>query len=234
MGDAAKIGLIVGSAAASGGLIYIIRRKPTITPATVDDIIKAYPKAKPIAQDIVNLANELGIPDPGWLANLINFESGFSPSIRNSKSGATGLIQFMPSTAEDYGTTTGALASMSAKTQWSYVRRYLKRKPKKFSEPTDVYMAVFYPWAMGRGRDISLAEHWAGQRSGRSKETFIRQNGGIETAQDYADYANKKARLHTGNYDTAQRRARNISLSFSAAALMILSGYMVYDYWTGE
>lgn len=41
-------------------------------------------------------------------------------------SGATGLIQFMPATAQGMGTTTAALAAMSAVQQLDYVQRYFK------------------------------------------------------------------------------------------------------------
>ena len=57
------------------------------------------------------------------------FESGetFSPSIKNAAgSGATGLIQFMPSTAVGLDTTTAQLAQMTATEQLEYVRRYFK------------------------------------------------------------------------------------------------------------
>jgi hypothetical protein len=174
------------------------------------DIIAAYPNSKPIADDIVALAKKLGMPDAGWLANLINFESGgtFSPSIRNPHSGATGLIQFMPSTAKGMGTTTDTLASMSAKEQMKYVERYLLRKKRNadsYKQPTDAYMAVFYPVAMGKGKDFSIAEHYASQRAAKDTEAYqrhydyvVRINGGIVTAGDYAEKANRNARLPTG------------------------------------
>jgi len=242
MNDGLQIASIFGSALGSAGLVYLITKTPAHR-SSVEDIIEAYPRAEPIAQNIVELADEMGMPDPGWLANLIRFETGgrFSPSIQNPSTRATGLIQFMPSTAEGMGTTVERLAQMSAKSQWYYVRKYMLKKlrylpegKRKFTEPTDVYMAVFYPWAIGKGRDVSLAEHWASRRSGRSKETFIRQNGGIETAQDYADYANKNAKLPTGKYLSKQKLARNIGLGVSAASLATISIYLTYDYLTGD
>ena len=53
-----------------------------------------------------------------WLMSCMAFESGetFSPSVRNAAgSGATGLIQFMPSTAKDLGTSTTELADNDAR-----------------------------------------------------------------------------------------------------------------------
>lgn len=168
------------------------------------EIITAYPSAAPIANEIVALAAKLEMPDAGWLANLMNFETGgtFDPSTKNALgSGATGLIQFMPFTARSLGTTTPALAKMTAKEQMVYVEKYLiqfKKNSKSYSQPTDVYMAVFYPWAMGKSRDISLADHWSKQKPGRTPEDFTRVNPGIVTAQDYANFANKSAKLDTG------------------------------------
>lgn len=168
------------------------------------EIVTAYPSAAPIANEIVALAAKLEMPDAGWLANLMNFETGgtFDPSTKNALgSGATGLIQFMPSTARSLGTTTTALAKMTAKEQMVYVEKYLmqfKKNSKSYSQPTDVYMAVFYPWAMGKSRDVSLADHWAKQKPGRTPEQFTIVNPGIVTAQDYANFANKNAKLDTG------------------------------------
>lgn len=179
--------------------------------STAADIKAAYPKAAPIADQIVDLANKLGMPDAGWLANLMNFESAgtFSSSVRNPHSGATGLIQFMPSTARGMGTTTDALAAMSPQQQMSYVERYLMRKKKNansFKEPTDVYMAVFYPVAMGKGKDFSIADHYAkskGAQKGtaayqRRYDYIVKVNGGIATAGDYAEKANKNSKMPTG------------------------------------
>jgi hypothetical protein len=51
--------------------------------ATAAEIAAAYPAAAPIADEIVALSGRLGIRDPGWLANLMNFESRFRPDIHH-------------------------------------------------------------------------------------------------------------------------------------------------------
>jgi len=71
-------------------------------------IASAYPNMAPYARSLAQTATRLGI-DPAWLANVINFESGGNPQARNPVSGATGLIQFMPSTAQRLGTSTAAI-----------------------------------------------------------------------------------------------------------------------------
>ena len=157
--------------------------------SSASDIARAYPQAgRDLAEKIVEVAGRLGIPDPGWLANLINFESAttFSPSIRNPTSSATGLIQFIDTTATGMGTSTTALASMSAIAQMDWVERYLNMwKSKGFSNPTDLYMAVFYPAAMGNP-DYQFSAK------------VVAANNGISNPREYAEKANQKAKLPTG------------------------------------
>jgi hypothetical protein len=107
-------------------------------------------------------ARNIGIP-PEWLANLVNHETAgtFSPAIQNTSTSATGLIQFMPSTATDYGTTVSSLKNMSFENQLDYVKEYLQRvlKWRKASQidglakrsltQPDFFMLVFYPAAVG-------------------------------------------------------------------------------------
>lgn len=83
----------------------------------------------------------------------IAFESGetFSPAVRNAAgSGATGLIQFMPATAVSLGTTTAALARMSAEQQLEYVQRYFQPYAKRIGSLSDMYMAILMPKYVGR------------------------------------------------------------------------------------
>ena len=172
-------------------------------PSTAQDIAEAYPAAAPIADDIVALANKLGMPDPGWLANLMRYETGgtFDPAQPNKAgSGAVGLIQFMPRTAEGLGTSTEELAQMSQKEQMYWVEKFLVKKLRRgtFKDPTDVYMAVFYPVAMGKGPDFSIYDHKVRTDGQAAADRYLRQNGGIRTAQDYADRANRDAKLPTG------------------------------------
>ncbi len=97
------------------------------------------------------IAQELGT-DPNFLMAAMAFETGetFSPSIRNGQSGATGLIQFMPNTAEALGTTTKDLANMSAEDQLAFVAKYFHEYKGKLTALEDVYMAVLWPAAVGK------------------------------------------------------------------------------------
>lgn len=100
---------------------------------------------------INEVSNYLGI-DPNWLMAVINFESAgtFSPSIENHITGATGLIQFMPNTAQSLGTSVNALKNMSAVQQLDYVKMYYKQFKSKINSYIDLYFATFFPIAIGK------------------------------------------------------------------------------------
>lgn len=97
------------------------------------------------------IAGQLGC-DPSDLMSCIAFETGesFSPSIRNKRSGATGLIQFMPKTAKGLGTTTEALAAMTAEDQLDVVARYFAPFRGRLAGVEDLYMAILWPKAVGK------------------------------------------------------------------------------------
>ncbi|MGD9930130.1 MAG: transglycosylase SLT domain-containing protein [Mangrovibacterium sp.] len=95
------------------------------------------------------LSDKLGI-DPNWLMYVMNFESGLNHRAQNSTSGATGLIQFMPATAAHLGTTTADLLQMSNVEQLDYVYQYLRPYRGDMESLVDVYLAVFFPAAIGK------------------------------------------------------------------------------------
>ena len=74
--------------------------------------------------EVKRYSKELGI-NPNWLMAVMEFESGLNPQAVNSVSGATGLIQFLPSTASGLGTSTWSLAMMGGVEQLYYVYKYL-------------------------------------------------------------------------------------------------------------
>jgi hypothetical protein len=88
-------------------------------------------------------------------------------------SGATGLIQFMPKTAKGLGTTTDALARMSAVAQLEYVELYFK--PYRVRTLEDVYMAILWPAAVGKPNDFVLFE---------SPSKQYKQNRGLDQNGD--------------------------------------------------
>lgn len=100
---------------------------------------------------VIDISNTLGI-DANWLMAVINFESAgtFSPSVKNPSSGATGLIQFIPSTALGLGTTVDSLASMSNVNQLDYVLKYYNTYKSKIISYVDLYLATLFPKALGK------------------------------------------------------------------------------------
>jgi hypothetical protein len=60
------------------------------------------------------------------------YETGgtLSPSARNKRTNATGLIQFMPATARGLGTNIDALSQMSPQEQLVFVQKYLKQNSR--------------------------------------------------------------------------------------------------------
>lgn len=77
-------------------------------------------------------------------------ESKLNPKAKNPKGSATGLIQFLSSTAKALGTTTDALAAMTFVDQMDFVYLFLKPYKGRMNDLVESYMAVFYPSALGK------------------------------------------------------------------------------------
>lgn len=77
-------------------------------------------------QRVEEIAEKVGTL-PEWLITMFSFETGgsFSPAQNTANSSAVGLIQFVSATAQNLGTTTAELASMTAIQQLTYVEAYL-------------------------------------------------------------------------------------------------------------
>ena len=95
------------------------------------------------------------------LAFMYNESAGtFDPAITNSI-GATGLIQFLKSTAIGLGTTTDALAQLSRVDQMDWVLKYFNYFKFTTKAPTpklqDLYLCVFWPAAVGKPDNYVIA-----------------------------------------------------------------------------
>lgn len=118
--------------------------------------------------------------DPDYLMACIAWESAetFRPDIRNAAgSGATGLIQFMPATARGLGTTTEALALMTAEDQLAWVEAYFRPYRGRLRTLSDHYMAILWPAAIGRPEAGAL---WTRE----TRPTTYRQNAGLDVNRD--------------------------------------------------
>lgn len=119
--------------------------------------------------------------DPNWLMAVMGFETGytFAPDKRNPGSSATGLIQFIDSTARGLGTTTAKLSRMTAVQQLDWVEKYYSEQARRISNLGDAYMAVLWPIAVGRPDSYVMWE--------RSSGNYQRQyaaNSGLDVNND--------------------------------------------------
>jgi hypothetical protein len=150
-------------------------------PSEPSDIAIAWgSKVSPLFKErLLWIANALGC-HPNYLMACMAWESGetFSPSVKNAAgSGATGLIQFMPATARGLGTTTAALAKMTAEDQLNYVYKYFRPYAGKLRNLGDIYMAILWPKGVGQPDHYVLFDK-------KKWPTGYRQNSGIDTNKD--------------------------------------------------
>jgi hypothetical protein len=161
--------------------------------STAQDIMRRYGIDQDFAASIESLGNDLGV-DPMYLANTLYAESRLDPSVKNmAGSGATGLIQFMPTTASNLGTTTDELSRMTSVEQMEYVRRYFSadnlgagRLRDLQNDPSqhNVNMAVFLPSMIGKPVDTQIPQK------------YWRQNGSIRTPADYTRSAEERVNAY--------------------------------------
>jgi hypothetical protein len=137
------------------------------------------------------VAANLNIP-VNWMYAVMQNESNFDPSIPNQlyvqqgrgADAAVGLIQFMPATARALGTSTEELAGMSRTDQLVYVERYLEQYADKIQSPEDVYLATFYPRALGEDDSFVIGSEVSAERAAditRSNPPFDMDDDGIIT-----------------------------------------------------
>lgn len=103
---------------------------------------------------VKEVSDKLDVPHE-WLMAVMYSESRFDAKAKNFRgSGAVGLIQFMPGTARDMGTSTNALGALTHTEQLDWVFRYMQMFRNKYGEYenlTDFYLAILYPKARGQG-----------------------------------------------------------------------------------
>jgi len=128
---------------------------------------------------IKELAKKLDVEEE-WIYKLFYYESRGNPQAINPVSGAVGLIQFMPSTARNLGTTPEDLHKMSIDQQLEYVEKYiLKIKGNRhLNSFLDLYLAVFYPHAINKNQNYILGQHISEEHAKR----IAKQNKGIDKA----------------------------------------------------
>lgn len=140
------------------------------------------------------VATGLGVKSSDLIA-VMKQESGVKADAVNSKSGATGLIQFMPDTARRLGTTTDELRRMDSVQQLDYVYKYFKMTGVGDGTLGDLYMAVFMPKYVGYPDNFILGGSGLPGFAGK----VYAQNAGLDRNRDgtitVADVKNSVARF---------------------------------------
>jgi hypothetical protein len=158
----------------------------------IDKAAMFIPDTWAFAQKVKEIAHSLDVPAE-WLMAVMYTESRFNPRAKNLKgSGAVGLIQWMPATAKDFGTTSEELLAMPAETQLEYMFAYLQRVKQKygdFDSLTDFYLAILYPKAISQDYCYSLFSKPA---------RAYKQNAGLDE--------NKDGRVTVSDIDKRMRR----------------------------
>jgi hypothetical protein len=98
----------------------------------------------------------------GWPAaevdRVIQLESGWESTARNTQSGASGLLQLLPSRLAEMGfmpdatpfASSIAFAALPPSEQQPYIVEYFRRIGRRWRQPGDTYLAVFAPSALGQ------------------------------------------------------------------------------------
>lgn len=139
----------------------------------------------------VEISKRIGC-DPNALMAVMYSESGLNSKAGNSNGGATGLIQFMPSTAKALGTTTAKLRAMSPEEQLNYVEKCFLSSKKyagfKSSDKLDagtLYALIFLP-GYAKRKVLTTKGH-----------KFYNYNAGLDTNKDgQITKADLSARIH--------------------------------------
>lgn len=163
---------------------------PAVTAPTGDGRTPAELEAQALQQHgpefvqrVGEIAERLGVK-PEWLLAVMKNESEMAPGAVNPDSGATGLIQFMPDTAEGLGTTTAELGQMSALEQLEYVEKFYAPNAGKYSSGEDLYLGTFYPAATGKSDDYNIG----GALVAEQNPIFDLNGNGQITAGEFREY----------------------------------------------
>lgn len=115
---------------------------------------------------------------PEWLMIVMYAESRLNPAALNRNGGASGLIQFMPSTALSLGTTTTALRAMSNVQQLDWVYKYFAPYAGRILNVYDLYLVTFFPVALGK------PDNYVMQTTRLSAKVIAKANPGIDLNKD--------------------------------------------------
>lgn len=142
-------------------------------------------------------ATQIGV-QAKCLVDVIQNESRGIPTARNPQTKATGLIQWMPNTAINLGTTIEQIAKMTIPQQLQLAVKYYKSSGfGKMNSCIDLYWATFYPVAKRykNQQDFVLGS----ERSQERANTIAKQNPIFDlnkdqqiTVQEFEQYNKNK------------------------------------------
>lgn len=116
------------------------------------------PDGQEVLRDTEFMNNLSDMCDRLWVQKddmliVMQAESRLDPTAINDRSGASWLIQFMPSTAEGLDTSIQAIRNMTAVEQLVYVEKYFENYAGRMNSVADIYRVVFYPASIGKPAD---------------------------------------------------------------------------------
>lgn len=132
-------------------------------------------------REVEGVAQRVGA-QPEHLMAAMSFETGgsFASDVQNPRSSATGLIQFMDSTAKGLGTTTGQLAQMSPTEQLQYVEKYFEPYRGRLNDLESVYTTILAGSPHESG-DVLFSQ---GEKAfGPNRELDVNHDGRITAAE---------------------------------------------------
>lgn len=119
--------------------------------------------------EVGHISQRLGVTT-NQLLGVMYIESRLNHQAQNKFTNATGLIQFMPSTAKNLGTSIDELLRLTNVQQLYYVEKYLRPYVGRLHSVYDLYFAVFFPAAIGK------ADNFVMQTSKLSSTLIAKQN----------------------------------------------------------
>lgn len=177
------------------------------------------------------ISEKLGL-DPRKILSIMQFESGMNPQNVNKTSGASGLIQFMPSTAKDLGTDIQSIRNMSGIQQLDYVEKYFAPYAGKLKSLSDYYMAVLWPKAIGQSEDYPLFKQ--GTKAYEQNKNLDLKLGNADGIVTKAEAASKVAQIYQTKFN-GSIDASSIGESLKNGATQLASSAKnVYDGLTGS
>lgn len=164
-------------------ILYLHFKSPKpLNLAFIDSVKGSEDYKYQFGKKVIQVARKLGINPNALMAVMYN-ESRLNPKAVNPSSKATGLIQFIPSTANYLGTSIAEISAMTGIEQLDYVYKYLSAYQNKINEDADVYLAVFFPAALYQPNSWRFPD-WAV----KANKIFDVDRDGILTKKEFKKY----------------------------------------------